>query len=319
MAVTSFAPGLLLVVALGACASTAEPTTGAASTSASSTGHTDAAPVGSESVSGTITAITPAEPDAPDAAAPVTPTCATRTPGFFAGKTITAAGETRTYDLFVPEDAAATLPVVFVFHADDGHTLRTALGLEAVTGNKAIVVYPYGNDNSWNLSKPAGNDDYAFVDALKSAVVLSQCADATRTFAFGFSNGGYFVNQMACYRGTGVFRAIAVNSAGLYAPTGAPEQYDEAGDLLCPAPPPAALVIHGTTDASVDYQSEGVYTRNSWMHADACGTSPAAGTPSPCVTYACGTNPVAFCGITGMGHQIWSSAAQATWSFFSRL
>ena len=311
MAASSLLSGVVLALGLAACATTTEPVTGAAGASS----QTDAVP--SESVTGTITAIAPAEPNAPDAAPPTT--CATRTPGFFAGKTIIAAGETRTYDLFVPDELAATLPIVFVFHADDGQSLRTALGLEAVTGTKAIVVYPYGNDNSWNLSKPAGNDDYAFVDALKSAIVASQCADATRTFAFGFSNGGYFVNQMACYRGTAAFRAVAVNSAGLYAPAGAPEQYDEDGDLLCPAPPPAALVIHGTTDTVVDYQDEGVYTRNSWMHADACGTSAIASTPSPCVTYACGPNPVAFCGITGMGHQVWSNAAQATWSFFSRL
>ena len=311
----------LLAASLGACASVAEPTatgTGAASTSAppaaaTSTGQTESVPVADPGVVGTVGAID----------AGVAPTiCATRTAGFFAGKTIAAAGETRRYDLFVPDgtDLAARLPVVFVLHADDGQSLRSMLGLEAVSGVHAIVVYPYGNDNSWNLSKPDGNDDYAFVDALKASLVTSQCADATRTFAYGFSNGGYFVNQMACYRGTATFRGIAVNSAGLYAPTGAPETYDDAGDLLCPAPPPAVLVIHGTADGVVDYQNEGVYAKSSWRHADTCGTASMATSPTPCVTYsACSPNPVAFCAITGMGHEVWSSAAAASWGFFSQL
>lgn len=314
-------PVAWLAAVLGACASGAEPTapatvsTSVAPGGTTSAGQTQAAPLPDRGVSGTVGAIDVVSP-------PVPTTCATRTAGFFAGMTLTAASETRHYDLFVPDrtDLTAPLPVVLVFHADDGQSLRAVLGLEAVTGTHAIVVYPYGNGNAWNLSKPDGNDDYAFVDALKASLVASQCADAKRMFAYGFSNGGYFVNQMACYRGTAAFRGIAVNSSGLYAPDGAPESYDDNGDLLCPAPPPAALVIHGTADTVSDYQHEGVYTEKSWRHADTCGASSTAMSPAPCVTYSgCTANPVAFCGISGMGHQVWSSAATATWGFFSQL
>ena len=247
--------------------------------------------------------------------------CVTRTAGFSAGKTIKVGSETRSYDLFVPAgtDPEATLPIIFVFHADDGVSLPDTIGLEAVTGKKAVIVYPYGNNKQWNLGKADGNDDYAFVDALKASLVATECGDASRTFAFGFSNGAFFTNLLSCYRGSSVFRAIVSHSGGLYAPDGVTPTYDGNGDLVCPATLPAALVIHGQADNVVSYNDDGLYARDSWLHNDSCAATTASFAPSPCSLYtACQKNPVAFCGIPGMGHQLWASAATATWAFLSK-
>lgn len=304
--------GLLLVGCSAAAASTTEPKDDGARPSA---GSDTAGTINSTGTTASKT--TSASGDAGDGAAQ----CSTRAAGFFAGKTIKVGTETRSYDLFVPAgtDLGATLPIIFVFHADDGVSLRDTLGLEAVTGAKAVIVYPYGNDKQWNLGKAEGNDDYAFVDALKASLVTNECADAARTFAFGFSNGAFFTSLLSCYRGASVFRAIVSHSGGLYAPDGVTPTYDGTGNLVCPATPPAALVIHGTADNVVSYSDDGVYARDSWLHNDSCAATTSSFAPSPCALYTtCQKNQVAFCGIPGMGHQLWASAAIATWDFLSR-
>lgn len=248
------------------------------------------------------------------------PTCATRASGFLANRTIVAAGQTRSYDLWVPPgaDASASLPLVFVFHADDGVSLRAPLGLEQVTGKNAIIVYPRGNGGAWNLDQPSGNDDYAFVAALKAAIVRDQCADASRTYAFGFSQGAVFANLYACFGPSDTFRAIATHSGSIYAPYPIPETYDSSGALVCPSAPPAALVLHGQQDNApyVSY-SDGAYAAASWRSNDGCAAAKASTLPTSCQAYACSKKTAAFCSIPGLGHAIWSQAATATWAFFS--
>lgn len=251
---------------------------------------------------------------------PTVPTCATRASGFLSGRTIVAAGETRSYDLWVPPgaDASAALPLVFVFHADDGVSLRGVLGLEQVTGKSAIIVYPRGKGGAWNLAQPSGNDDYAFVAALKAAIVRDECADASRTYAFGFSNGAVFANLYACFGPADTFRAIATHSGSIYAPEPLPEKYDANGALVCPSAPPAALVLHGQQDDApyVSY-NDGAYAAASWRSNDGCGAATASTLPASCQAYTCAKKTAAFCSIPGLGHAIWSQAATASWAFFS--
>lgn len=279
----------------------------------------------SDDVAGTISSTgtptsttTSSHGDAGDAAVA---TCAA---GYFADQTLEVGNATRRYDVFVPANARpdAPLPIVLTFHGDDGVSLRAPLGLEKVTGNDAIVVYPHGDDNQWRLAKPDGNADYAFVEALKAELVASRCGDAARTFGIGMSNGAFFLNQMACYRGTAVFRGIVSHSGGLYAPDGVTAKYDDAtGALVCPAPPPAALVIHGQKDTTVPYESTGKNTRDSWVYNDGCNaTKTAAFAPSPCASYTtCSKNGAAFCGVPNLAHAVWSGAAAASWAFLSKL
>jgi polyhydroxybutyrate depolymerase len=227
-------------------------------------------------------------------------------------------GSSRKYDLFVPPGATATAPLslVFVLHADTSVSLRPYFPIEAASAGHAIVVYPYGLDG-WDLSAPDDNVDFPFITALKDSLESSLCIDKSRVFAYGYSQGGFFAHMLACYRGPDLFRAISVNSGGLYAPDGAPANYDDNGLLLCPKPPVGVMIIHGTSDNQVSYQDNGVYSRDSWLKMNQCDDTTAPFDPSPCVKYSqCATNSVAFCSIA-MGHTIWTKAATASWNYFS--
>ena len=240
--------------------------------------------------------------------------------GFFAGRSIDVAGATRTYDLFVPPAAkTALVPIVFVFHADNGASLRPDLPLENASAGQAIFVYPYGRGNAWDLGAPATNGDYPFVEQLKAELHSLLCVDEKRTFAYGFSNGAFFVNMLACYRGPSLFRAIATSSGGLYPPEGAAGFYDDRGNFVCPMEPVASLVLHGTSDRVVSYEGDGLSARDSWRAANGCASSTRTFGPSPCVAFdGCSKNPVGFCNFPG-GHELWSGTASAVWTFFAAL
>jgi polyhydroxybutyrate depolymerase len=240
--------------------------------------------------------------------------------GFSPNQSIDVDGTKRTYDLFVPSsyDGTKGLAVVFVLHADTGITLRPYLNIEQVSAGKAIVVYPYGQPG-WDLSAMAVNPDVAFMEKLRTSLEESYCIDTDRVFGFGYSQGGFLANMIACYRGPSVFKAIAVNSGGLYAPDGEEAKYDDNGNLVCPQAPVPALVIHGTHDNQVSYKDNGIGASNSWAAMNGCSDKTIPFSPDPCVEHSeCASNPVVFCSVD-MGHTLWSGAATAAWSFFSKL
>ena len=261
-----------------------------------------------------------------DGNAPKTACGATgKTPGFVAQSTVTFSGGGKgTYSLYLPGgyDGSTTFPVIFAFHGDggNGEGMRGAM-LEQASAGGAIIVYPDGPNQTWDLeTPPAKNRDYAFFDALVTDVKANLCADPKRIFAFGFSRGAFFANQLGCFRGD-VLRGISANSGGgPYSNDG--NDFDQNGFFKCPTPAVAALIIHGQNDNQdgVPYAA-GEKSRDHWRLRNACGTTSKPYDPSPCITYdGCPAgHAVAWCSIPGMGHQIWSGTPQAVWSFFSAL
>ncbi|CAN5910421.1 PHB depolymerase family esterase [soil metagenome] len=241
-------------------------------------------------------------------------------PGFVAQNSVTFGATKGTYSLYVADnyDGKTAFPVIFAFHGDggDGESMRGAK-LEQAAAGGAIIVYPDGPNQTWDLeTPPAQNRDYAFFDAIVADLKTKLCVDEKRVFAFGFSRGAFFSNQLGCFRGD-VLRGVAANSGGgPYSNDG--NDFDQNGFFKCPKPAVAALIIHGESDGDVPY-SAGVKSRDHWRLRNACGTATKAYAPSPCVTYdGCPAgHAVAWCSIPSMGHQIWSSTAQAAWSFFS--
>jgi polyhydroxybutyrate depolymerase len=226
-------------------------------------------------------------------------------------------GDERTYVLSVPTayDPYKAYPLVFVFHGSGGNAegMRDEFGWSAIAEDKAIVVYPDGNDGRWDLdSPPESNADYRFFDALVAEIGEKTCVDRTRVFATGWSMGGYFSNQLGCRRGN-VLRAIAPHAGG--GPFGGDGAYDEEGHLRCGAAP-AVMVFHGADDGSVDL-SEGQTTVNYWAWAQGCASETAPTSPSPCVAYRGCKKPVIFCKVPGLDHGIWSNGPKATWDFFA--
>jgi polyhydroxybutyrate depolymerase len=263
----------------------------------------------------------PAGPSAdPNGASSRAPVCTARatTSGFFPGETLDVDGTVRTYDLFVPEAAKTeSLPLVFVFHGDGGMSLRPWLGLEQSAAGRAVVVYPHGF-GGFDLSAPQDNKDFTFVERLRDALVKRLCIDTARVFAFGYSNGAFFSNMLACYRGPALLRGIAVDAGGLYPPDGAKGYYTDSGVFVCPEGPVAAMVIHGKYDTVVSYEDNGIGARNTWARANACADAPRSTGFAACVTYDGCKKPVVFCPFDG-GHEPWSPAGSQAWKFFASL
>jgi polyhydroxybutyrate depolymerase len=241
--------------------------------------------------------------------------------GLQTGQTLDVGGNTRTYDIFVPPtyDPNKPIPIVVMLHGDIAVSLRPYVPMEQATNGKAIVVYPYGaGGGGWDLSAPQNNYDYPFMEALRASLESNYCADKKRVFSYGVSNGAFFANMVACWRGTKIFNGIAAQSGGLYAPEGVEAVYDDQGRFICPSGPVPAIILHGTSDAVVSYQ-DGLGARDTWLAANSCSSSPTTPfDPSPCEKYSCENGPVVMCSIA-MGHNLWQPSATAVWNFFSAL
>ena len=89
-----------------------------------------------------------------------------------------------------------------------------------------IVVHPTGvadepgGPNSWQLFHSEGDtrDDLAFAGALIDELVANWCADPTRVYSTGMSNGGFFTAHLICEMADRI--AAAVSVAGTYHPPG---------------------------------------------------------------------------------------------------
>lgn len=238
---------------------------------------------------------------------------------------MTVGGRTRNYVLVVPTnyDATRTYPLVMSFHGQPGNAtgMQKAYPFEGASQSDAIVVYPDGTNSEWELYTLADqNADEPFVKALVDELAGKYQIDRRRVFGTGYSNGGFFINQMAC-RYHGFFKAIASNAGG------APEEpqntsipKDDSGVLQCPGGPIAALVLHGDQDDTVGVAS-GDWDATFWGHLNGCAATRSATTPSPCqkVDGCPAAMPVEWCLIPGMGHVVWTNGAKVAWDFFRAL
>jgi polyhydroxybutyrate depolymerase len=244
-------------------------------------------------------------------------------------ETVTVLGVPRTFVLAAPSTyaAATAYPLVLVLHGDggDGASMRGAAPFDDVSAQNAFVAYPTGSNNGWDLYTPMDrNADAQFIVALVASLSPRFNVDPGRVFATGFSSGAFMVNQMACRR-PGLFRGIAPQSGG--APS---EPQDPAASLWgegfthCAGQTmgsgPAAMVVHGTVDGTVVYES-GEHTANYWAFVNGCATTRSADATPECVRHdACPNGkPVVFCPIANLGHSLWGSASTAMWSFFKSL
>jgi polyhydroxybutyrate depolymerase len=229
---------------------------------------------------------------------------------------VTVFGKSRSYAVVVPPgyDAARSYPIVFVLHVSGGSgaAIRTAFGLEAVTAEHAILVYPDAQHGGWDLDSEASkNPDVALFDAMLARTQTDYCIDLHRVFVTGFSNGAYMANQLACRRGDRI-RAVASHAGG--GPYEVKGTYDDSGHLLCKGAV-ASLVVHGTADTTVA-PSEGQNTIDHVVFANHC--SGQRQDAKGCVEYQDCTHAVITCKVPGLGHGLWTQAARMTWDFFDR-
>jgi len=176
-------------------------------------------------------------------------------------RTLSAAGLTRTYLVYLPAtaDPSKPLPLVFVFHGylmsgQEMHDITqyttladsegVALAFPDGQGGADAVGSPWNVENSGQTvcgnvqSFVATGDDFAFMDAMKADIGEDQCLDSAHEFATGFSMGGYFSHHVGCYRDD--IRAIAPHSGGTLADLSA-----------CTTGHVPVILFHGTADTTI--------------------------------------------------------------------
>ena len=231
-------------------------------------------------------------------------------------------GSQRTALLLLPQKPApgTKYPLVFVLHGDGGTAdgFHEGFSFERGSGEEAILVYPDGRGRTWDLDSQGQGPDLQFMDALLDKIKSEYPIDTEQLFAVGYSSGGFLANLMACHR-PGLLRGIS-SSAG-----GAPYKRTESwpnGFPKCPGQRPTpALVMHGTLDFGVTLSS-GKFDAAYWAYINQCDTRTWETTGyEECRAYrGCDRGaPVAFCEIPPLGHWVWSSGAEASWSFFRAL
>lgn len=245
-------------------------------------------------------------------------------------ESIDVAGKPRAFVLVTPGTYSPVrrYPLVLVLHGDglDGAAMRAALPFDDVSGEEAVVAYPSGAGLGWDLYGPAEtNEDLAFLIALVASLEARFAIDPARVFATGFSSGAFMLNQVGCRRPS-LFRAIAPHSGG------APQEPDDptatrwdnsftrcADQTLGGGP--AVLVIHGTADTVVTYDS-GEFAASYWAYVDGCQPTRSLHDATPECAHHDGCpagKPVVLCSVPNLEHALWSEAGETAWTFFRAL
>jgi len=220
-------------------------------------------------------------------------------------------GTSRTYYVYLPTNynASQPYPLVFQFHPMGG-TAEQAINMPSIRNSfTAIYITPQGLTASGGSTGWANSNgqDIAFTKQMLSTVESSYCVDTTRIFSTGFSYGGMMSFAVGCEM-SNVFRAIAPMSGALYS------------DFNCKGTGPAIAMwgSHGLSDSVVPI-ADGRAARDKILQQNKCGTTTAATTPSPCVSYdGCTAGyPSTWCEFDG-DHQIPSFANSAIATFFKQ-
>ena len=146
----------------------------------------------------------------------------------FAGKTkefsITSSGGKRKYLVHVPGqyDPNKPMPLLIAYHGSgsDPLALERATEFSSPDVNPGMIsVYPAGINKSWEGPSYASADvsDLQFTTDLVKQLKNDFCIDTKRIYATGHSNGGGFVNTLACStQHGGQFAGFAPVAASLY-------------------------------------------------------------------------------------------------------
>lgn len=193
--------------------------------------------------------VTVAAPDTSQAA----PRCAATPPIGVSEIIVTGGGADHPVRVLVPSSFDGTaLPTVLNWHGlgSNGDEQAAYSGYEALAEEQGfMVVHPTGvgtgsaGVRSWQLADEASGDrdDVAFAATLIDELVAGWCADATRVYSTGMSNGGYFTTRLLCELSDRI--AAGVSVAGLYRPA-----------HCAPGRPVPLVAFHGTDDRVVPYE-----------------------------------------------------------------
>ncbi len=170
----------------------------------------------------------------------------------------------RYYYLTVPESYSPEepLPLLLVFHGytSSARNIKGYSGFDELAEKEGfIAVYPQGtllednthwNVGGWTLQSSA--DDVGFVEALLDHLTEAYAIDTDRIYATGMSNGGYMSFLLACQ--------VSDRIAAIASVTGSmtPQTYNKCD----PERPMPILQFHGTTDPTVPYDGNDMWTQS---------------------------------------------------------
>lgn len=131
-------------------------------------------------------------------------------------------GRQRTFHVHVPHSYTGrqALPLVLAFHGYQmTGTLMRAVSVLDMTAeqNGFIVVFPDGVDRRWGDApfNETGIDDVGFTDAMLKKLTRDLKIDERRVYACGISNGGKFVQKLACEMSNRIAAIGVVAASGL--------------------------------------------------------------------------------------------------------
>lgn len=235
----------------------------------------------------------------------------------------------RTYLVHIPEsyDASVPFPILMAFHGGFGSAeqLEYSSGLSELADKHGFIVV-YGQGLSlgiihapvWNAGTCCGKavekniDDVGYVKAVIKEMENAYRIDSDRIYITGMSNGGMFVQRLACEAADMFAGAASVAGTVVTEPC--------ASTRAIPA-----LIIHGTNDENVPYEG-GVGTKavnriyhipvekefNIWAERNNCAgaivttsvaTSSRDGKTAEKLSYSGCTAPVALYRINGGIHE----------------
>jgi polyhydroxybutyrate depolymerase len=164
-------------------------------------------------------------------------------------------GMKRTYRIHIPPsyDGTKPVPLLLVFHGLGGNGREMEMGTrfnELSDRRGFLVVYPDGYETSWadgsgvTPAGRAGVDDVGFVSALFDKLANEFRIDLSRVYATGYSNGGMFVQRLACELS---HRIAAVASV-------AGTMTEKLSTSCNPGRAVSVMHVHGTEDSIVPWQ-----------------------------------------------------------------
>ena len=186
------------------------------------------------------------------------PTASSNLPPGETTRTLTHAGRSRSYILYIPVSInwSQPVPLVFVFHGGMGNA-DSAIRMSGFNGtadqNGFVVVYPNGTGQlsnnkllTWNgggccgYAQTKNVDDVGFVRAIVLDLQIQLKIDQKRIYAAGMSNGAILSHRLAC-EAADLFAAIAPVAGTLnFSP-------------CSPSRPISVIEFHGTGDRHVPY------------------------------------------------------------------
>jgi polyhydroxybutyrate depolymerase len=243
-------------------------------------------------------------------------------------ETLVSNGQRRTFLLAVPQPAAATpVPLIIVLHADGASAAgarATAPRLEDQAKGEAVFAYlEAASGDTFPYYDAAGRGaESVFVKDVILSVSSRGVARSDRVFLAGVSGGATMTNAIACVLGFPTILGTVVMSGSLYAIDNQDlwAVLPDGTEVRRCAADPATQIQWGEADVGdTDFVGAGQVTRDLHRQMQGCSTASRSAGPAPCVTYDGCSRAVGWCAIPGMGHDVWSSGAEAAWGFVGSL